>query len=100
MSAVIDAKSFERCKNYIEHAKSSPNTNIVVGGTYDDSVGYFIQPTVVETTSVKDKIFHEEIFGPIVTAFVYPDNKATEMLESAVNDTPYALTGAIYSQDQ
>ncbi len=100
MSAVIDDKSFARIKNYIDGAKSGPNTKIVAGGTYDDSVGYFIQPTVVETSSTDDRIFKEEIFGPVVTAYVYKDSEAKSMLQHAIKDTPYALTGALYSQDQ
>ena len=100
MSAVIDGKSFARIKSYIDHAKSGPNTKIVAGGTYDDSVGYFVQPTVVETSSTEDRIFKEEIFGPVVTAFVYPDSQTEAMLGHVVKDTPYALTGAIFSQDQ
>ena len=100
MSAVIDKTSFDRNKSYIDHAKSGPNTKIVAGGTYDDSVGYFIQPTVVETTSTKDKIFGNEIFGPVVTAYVYKDKDAKAMLNTVIEDAPYALTGAVYSQDQ
>ena len=73
MSAVIDRKAFDRISGYIEHAKASPNCSIVAGGGYDDSVGYFIEPTVVQTTSPLDKIFQEEIFGPVVTVYVYPD---------------------------
>ena len=73
MSAVIDRKAFDRISGYIEHAKASPNCSIVAGGGYDDSVGYFIEPTVVQTTTPMDKIFQEEIFGPVVTVYVYPD---------------------------
>ena len=65
-----------------------------------DSVGFFVEPTIVETTSTKDKIFNEEIFGPILTAYVYKDADAESMLNTVIEDTPYALTGAIYSQDQ
>ena len=73
MSAVIDEKAFNRCSSYIEHAKASPNCSIVAGGGYDNSVGYFIEPTIVQTTTPEEKIFQEEIFGPIVTVYVYPD---------------------------
>ena len=62
-----------RVVSYIEHAKSSPNTEIVAGGTYDDSVGYFVQPTIVQTTTPTDRIFREEIFGPLMSVYVYPD---------------------------
>ena len=100
MSAVIDGKSFSRIKGYIDHAKSGANTKIVAGGTYDDSVGYFVQPTIVQTTSTEDKTFKEEIFGPVLSAFVYPDSQTESMLNHVIKDTPYALTGAIFSQDQ
>jgi len=100
MSAVIDRKSFDRVSGYIKHAKSSPNTTIVAGGNFDDSVGYFVEPTVVETTTPKDPIFHEEIFGPVVTAYVYKDADCMSTLESVATDTPYALTGALFSQDE
>ena len=73
MSAVIDAKAFKRISGYIEHAKASPNCSIVAGGGYDDSVGFFVEPTIVQTTTPTEKIFQEEIFGPVVTVYVYPD---------------------------
>ena len=73
MSAVIDRKAFDRISGYIKHAKASPDCSIVAGGGYDDSVGYFIEPTIVQTTTPTDKCFQEEIFGPLVTVYVYPD---------------------------
>ena len=73
MSAVIDRKALNRISGYINHAKTSPNFSIVAGGGYDDSVGYFIEPTIVQTTTPMDRIFQEEIFGPLVTVYVYPD---------------------------
>jgi len=100
MSAVIDRKAFDRISGYIEHAKASPNCSIVAGGGYDDSVGYFIEPTVVQTTTPMDKIFQEEIFGPVVTVYVYPDKDCRTTLESIQSHSPYALTGALYCQDQ
>jgi len=100
MSAVIDKKAFDRCSGYIEHAKASPNCSIVAGGGYDDSVGYFIEPTVVQTTTPTEKIFQEEIFGPIVTVYVYPDKDCWSTLEAIQSHSPYALTGALYCQDQ
>jgi len=100
MSAVIDRKSFDRITGYIEHAKSSPNTEIVAGGGYDDSVGFFVQPTIVQTTTPTDKIFKEEIFGPVVTVYVYPDKETMSTLKAIGTHTPYALTGALYCQDQ
>ncbi len=73
--------------------------NLVIA-LFSFSVGYFIEPTVVETTSTKDKIFSEEIFGPVVTAFVYKDADLKKTVSNVATDSPYALTGAIYSQDQ
>jgi len=100
MSAVIDKKSFDRISGYIEHAKHSPNCTIVAGGGYDDSVGYFVQPTIVHTTTPEDRIFKEEIFGPVVTVYVYPDQDAESTMRSIGEHTPYALTGAMYCHDQ
>lgn len=100
MSAVIDKKAFDRISGYIKDAKSGPDTKIVVGGGFDESVGYFIEPTVVETTSKDAKIFKEELFGPVVTAFVYKDADAMKMVDQLGKDTPFALTGALYSEDQ
>lgn len=100
MSAVIDRKSFDRITGYIEHAKSSPNCSIVAGGGYDDSVGFFIEPTVVETTTPEDKIFQEEIFGPLVTVYVYKDAAVKETMQDIIKHSPYSLTGALYCQDQ
>lgn len=74
MSAVIDKKAFQRISGYIDGAKASPNCSIVAGGGYDDSVGYFVEPTIVQVNSPEEKIFKEEIFGPVVSVFVYPDN--------------------------
>lgn len=100
LSAVIDKASFERCKRYIEHAKESPNLKFVAGGECDDSKGYFIYPTIIESSDPKEKILQEEIFGPIVTVYVYPDEKYHETAELANETSPYALTGAIYAEDQ
>jgi len=99
-SAVIDKKSFDRVSGYIKHAKSSPNCSIVAGGGFDDSVGYFIEPTVVQTSTPEDKIFQEEIFGPVVTVYVYKDAEAKETMQSIIKHSPYSLTGALYCQDQ
>merc|ERR1719225_1858821 len=99
-SAVIDKKSFDRVSGYIKHAKSSPNCSIVAGGGFDDSVGYFIEPTVVQTSTPEDKIFQEEIFGPVVTVYLYKDAEAKETMQSIIKHSPYSLTGALYCQDQ
>jgi 1-pyrroline-5-carboxylate dehydrogenase len=99
-SAVIDKKSFDRVSGYIKHAKSSPNCSIVAGGGFDDSVGYFIEPTIVQTTTPEDKCFQEEIFGPLVTVYVYKDADAKETMQSIIKHSPYSLTGALYCHDQ
>jgi len=95
MSAVIDRKSYDRVSGYIKHAKSSPNCSIVAGGGFDDSVGYFIEPTIVETKTPTDKIFQEEIFGPLVTAYVYPDSEAKQTMKDIIKHSPYSLTGSV-----
>ncbi|CAH0381079.1 unnamed protein product [Bemisia tabaci] len=99
-SAVIDKKAFDRISGYIEHAKKSPNLEIVAGGQYDDSKGYFIQPTIVQTKDPKDKIMTEEIFGPVLTIYVYEDKDLDSALKLVESSTPYALTGAVFSQDE
>lgn len=100
MSAVIDKKSFDRVASYIEHAKSSPNCTIVAGGTYDDSVGFFVQPTIVQTTDPNDRVFKEEIFGPLVSIYVYADKDVESTVRAIETHSPYALTGALYCNDQ
>jgi 1-pyrroline-5-carboxylate dehydrogenase len=98
MGAVIDKKAFTSITGYIDHARA--NAKIVSGGTYDSAKGYFIQPTLVETSEPGYKLLCEEIFGPVVTAYVYDDAKWTETLEVVNQTSPYALTGAIFAQDR
>ncbi|XP_033208133.1 delta-1-pyrroline-5-carboxylate dehydrogenase, mitochondrial [Belonocnema kinseyi] len=100
IGAVIDKRAFERITGYIEHAKKSPDLEIIGGGGYDDSCGYFIEPTIVVTKNPKDKIFTEEIFGPILSIYVYKDSKLSETMKLVEPSTPYALTGAIFGQDE
>jgi len=100
MGAVIDAGAYHDHVSYIETAKSSSECTILTGGTYDDSEGYFIQPTLVETTNPKHKLMEEEIFGPIVTLWVYDDAKVEESLDLLDDTSPYALTGAVFAQDR
>lgn len=99
-SAVIDDKAFVRIKSYIDHARSSSNLEIIGGGTYDDSKGYFIQPTIVQSKDPLDKIMTEEIFGPILSIYVYKDNDVKKAVELVGTSTKFALTGAIFAQDQ
>ncbi len=100
VNAVIDEKSFDKIAAYIDAAKNDPNVEIVAGGTYDKSKGYFIAPTVL---AVKDPMYTtmcEEIFGPVLSIYVYDANKYEETLELVNNTSPYALTGAIIGQDR
>lgn len=100
MNAVIDQGAFNDHKAFIEYAKASPEAEIIAGGNYDDSVGYYIEPTVVLTTNPKFKLMEEEIFGPVLTVFVYDDNKLVETLELCDNTSTYALTGAVFAEDR
>jgi 1-pyrroline-5-carboxylate dehydrogenase len=100
MGAVIDRKAFDSIKSYIDYAKSSNEATILVGGDCDDSVGYFIQPTIVETTNPKFKLMEEEIFGPVLTIYVYADEDLDEALELCNTTSPYGLTGSIFARDR
>ncbi len=100
MNAVIAKKSFDKIAGYIEFAKRDPNHEILCGGTYDDSEGYFIQPTVVQTKDPRSKMMCEEIFGPVLTVYVYPEKQYEEKLQLCNTTSPYALTGSIFAQDR
>jgi 1-pyrroline-5-carboxylate dehydrogenase len=100
MGAVIDAAAYAKITGAIELARSSPETEIVSGGTYDDREGYFVQPTVVLTRDPHHRLMEEEIFGPVLTVFVYPDGEFAETLELCNTTSPYGLTGAIFAQDR
>ena len=100
MCAVIDKAAYETITEYIDYAKNAADAEFVTGGTYDDSKGYFIEPTVILTTNPKFKTMEEEIFGPVLTVFVYPDAKYEETLRLCDETSPYALTGAIFAQDR
>ncbi|XP_044205962.1 delta-1-pyrroline-5-carboxylate dehydrogenase, mitochondrial isoform X1 [Thunnus albacares] len=99
-SAVIDDKSFSRIKKWLDHAKSSPNLKVIAGGNCDDKKGYFVEPTIIETKDPQEAIMKEEIFGPVLTVYVYPENNYKEVLHLIDNTSPYALTGAVFAQDQ
>ena len=99
-TAVIDRGAFESIKSYIDYANSSDEAEIITGGNCDASNGYFIDPTTVVTTNPKFKTMEEEIFGPVLTIFVYDDNKLDETLDLCDTTSPYALTGASWSQDR
>ena len=98
MSAVIDKKAFDKISGYIGEAKKS--AKILQGGKCDDSTGYFIEPTLVQTTKADYKLLCEEIFGPVVTVWVYDDAKWSETLSVVDQTSPYALTGAVFSRDR
>nr|XP_020467848.1 delta-1-pyrroline-5-carboxylate dehydrogenase, mitochondrial [Monopterus albus] len=99
-SAVIDDKSFGRIKRWLDHAKSSPNLKVIAGGNCDDRKGYFVEPTIVETRDPRDPIMTEEIFGPVLTVYVYPEDNYKEVLHLIDGTSPYALTGAVFAQDK
>ncbi len=100
VNAVIDEKSFDNIMGYINHAKSSSEAEVVFGGTGDKSVGYFIQPTVIVASNPHYKSMEEEIFGPVLSIFVYEDSQFEETLRICDETSPYALTGAIFSRDR
>ncbi|VDK42186.1 unnamed protein product [Anisakis simplex] len=101
MSAVIDAKAFKRITSYIDHAKKgNDGAQIIFGGDYDSSKGYFIQPTMIKVNDWNSKLLTEEIFGPVLTAYVYPDSDAMNVVKKVKDATPYGLTGAVFAEDR
>ncbi|MFH1196717.1 MAG: L-glutamate gamma-semialdehyde dehydrogenase [bacterium] len=100
MGAVIDKAAFKSITEYVDYAKKSSEAEIITGGNYDDTNGYFIEPTTIVTTNPKFKTMEEEIFGPVLTIHVYEDEKFEEALELCDTTSPYALTGAIWAQDR
>jgi 1-pyrroline-5-carboxylate dehydrogenase len=100
MGAVIDRAAFKTISEYIDLAKHDPNMEILCGGTYDDTKGYFIPPTVVESRDPRSKLMSEEIFGPVLTIYVYPGGEFEQAMELCNTTSPYALTGSIFAQDR
>ncbi len=100
MNAVIDKEAFKTIKEYIEYAKASSDAEVICGGGCDDSKGYFIEPTIIVAKDPKFKTMVEEIFGPVMTVYVYDDNKFEEILELCDQTSAYALTGTIIAQDR
>jgi 1-pyrroline-5-carboxylate dehydrogenase len=100
VNAVIDEKSFDKIAGYIDYIKSQNDAEIICGGNYDKSKGYFIEPTVVVTTNPKFRTIVEEIFGPVLTIYVYEDDKFEETMELLDQTSDYALTGAILANDR
>jgi 1-pyrroline-5-carboxylate dehydrogenase len=100
MGAVIDQAAYQKISSYLAFAKSSPSAKVLHGGEGDDRQGWFIQPTLVEVTDPKHKLMVEEIFGPVVTLYVYPEGDFEGALRLVDESTPYALTGSIFAQDR
>ena len=100
MGAVIDQSAFKSITQYLEFAKSDPNLDVLCGGGYEDREGYFIEPTVVESRDPRSKLMSEEIFGPVLTVYVYPAKRYEETMELCDTTSPYALTGAIFARDR
>ncbi len=100
INAVISEKAFDSISSYIDYAKSSDDAKIITGGNYNKTVGYFIEPTIIVTTNPKFKTMVEEVFGPVMTIYVYDPKKWEETLELVDNTSEYALTGAILSVDR
>ena len=100
MGAVIDGSSFKTQREAIEEAKASKNASVLVGGGCDDSDGWFVEPTVIETTDPNFRTMREELFGPVVTAFVYDEKRYDETLDMIDAGAPYGLTGAVFSRDR
>ena len=100
MGAVIDKNSFDTCKGFIDRAKASEECEIIAGGKCDDSKGWFVEPTVIRCGSPLYESMVKEIFGPIVSIYVYEDDKLDETLKICDEASPYALTGAIFAQDR
>ncbi|MEU7132557.1 L-glutamate gamma-semialdehyde dehydrogenase [Streptomyces sp. NPDC046261] len=100
IGAVIDERSFAKNKAAIDRAKSDPTCTIVAGGSYDDSVGYFVRPTVIECTDPENEVFTTEYFGPILAVHVYEDADFDAMLAQMESVSAYALTGSVIAQDR
>ncbi len=100
INAVIDERSFTKIKTYIDNAKKDDGVNIWAGGNCDKSKGYFVEPTVIETKDPKYVTMCEEIFGPVLSVYIYPANDFEKTLELIDETSPYALTGAVISQDR
>ena len=100
ITAVIHEGSFDKLAGFIDQAKKDTDAEIIVGGNYDKSVGYFVEPTIIVTTNPHYSTMETELFGPVMTIFVYEDDKWEETLELVDTTSEYALTGAVFSQDR
>jgi 1-pyrroline-5-carboxylate dehydrogenase len=100
MGAVIDRRAFTRLKDHLEAAKRDPGVKILAGGGTDDSVGYFVQPTLLQVEDPAYRLMCEEIFGPVLTTYVYPADRWRQTLSLVDQTSPYALTGAVFARDR
>ncbi len=100
MNAVIDETSFDKLTMYIENAKKDKDAEVIIGGKYDKSAGYFIEPTVILAKDPNYVTMHEELFGPVLTVYVYEDEKLEETLDLLDHTSIYALTGAVFAEDR
>jgi 1-pyrroline-5-carboxylate dehydrogenase len=100
INAVIDEASFDKCKSYIDFAKEADDAKIVIGGKCDKKKGWFVEPTVIETTNPRFKSMEEEIFGPVLTVYPYDDDKVNETARLCDETSPYGLTGAVWGRDR
>ncbi|SHI28434.1 L-glutamate gamma-semialdehyde dehydrogenase [Desulfosporosinus lacus] len=100
VNAVIDQKSFRNIQSYLDYAKESKDADIIIGGGSDDSVGYFVEPTIILAKTPAFKTMVEEIFGPVMTIYVYPNDKLEETLKECDTATTYGLTGSVFAQDR
>src|SRR6266487_4240909 len=100
MGAVIDRKAFDKIKSYIEAAKQAPGVQVIFGGRCDDTDGYFVEPTLLETTDPAYRTMCDEIFGPVLSVYPYPEARWKETLALVDETSPYALTGAVFAQDR
>jgi 1-pyrroline-5-carboxylate dehydrogenase len=100
MGAVIDREAFDRIRRYLAVARESPEAKILAGGRADDEKGFFVEPTVVETTNPRFRLMEEEIFGPVLTVWVYADARLDEAIDLCATTSPYGLTGAVFASDR
>lgn len=100
VNPVINETAFKKITGYIDYARSAPDAKIIAGGTYDNSKGYFIRPTIIETTNPQFKTMTEEIFGPVLTVIVYPEDEYEKWLGIADTTSPYGLTAALFAKDR
>ncbi|MGC9470557.1 MAG: L-glutamate gamma-semialdehyde dehydrogenase [Bacteroidales bacterium] len=100
MNAVIDEAAFDKITSYIERAREDKEADVIIGGGYDKSKGFFIEPTVILTTDPRYVTMREEIFGPVLTVYIYPDSRFEETLDLLDQTSPYGLTGAVFATDR